>query len=159
MNYKNILFDWGNTLMVDFKDIPGPMCDWEKVEAIPNAAKTLEQLSKTTKCYVATNAGDSSGDKVMKALNRVGLGEFITKVFSSSDIGAEKPSAEFFNFILAELNCRPDEVVMIGDHLDKDVRAAQAVGINAIWFNPNKLPIPQGIKSIHSLLELIKYLL
>ena len=27
------LFDWGDTLMVDFPGVPGKMCDWDKVEA------------------------------------------------------------------------------------------------------------------------------
>ena len=28
------LFDWGDTLMVDFPGTPGKMCDWEIVEAV-----------------------------------------------------------------------------------------------------------------------------
>jgi len=27
------LFDWGDTLMVDFPGTPGKMCDWQVVEA------------------------------------------------------------------------------------------------------------------------------
>lgn len=29
---KTYLFDWGDTLMVDFPDQEGKMCNWSKVE-------------------------------------------------------------------------------------------------------------------------------
>ena len=35
------LFDWGDTLMVDFPNASGKMCDWVTVEAIIGANDTL----------------------------------------------------------------------------------------------------------------------
>lgn len=40
------LFDWGNTLMVDFPHAQGKMCDWEYVETVPQAKETLAQLTQ-----------------------------------------------------------------------------------------------------------------
>jgi FMN phosphatase YigB (HAD superfamily) len=46
-------------------------------------------------------------------------------------------------------------MVMIGDSLTNDVAAPKKLGIQAIWFNPEGLPAPEGIDSIHSLRELL----
>ncbi|MEZ8385620.1 HAD family hydrolase, partial [Vibrio splendidus] len=54
-----VLFDWGNTLMVDFPDAQGKMCDWETVQEVSGARALLTELSKNHQVYVATNAGDS----------------------------------------------------------------------------------------------------
>jgi len=40
------LFDWGDTLMVDFPGVPGKMCNWDVVEAVDGAKEALEHLSK-----------------------------------------------------------------------------------------------------------------
>ncbi|MDK9759618.1 HAD family hydrolase, partial [Vibrio sp. D173a] len=70
---KTYLFDWGNTLMVDFPDQSGKMCDWPVVEPIAGAHETLEYLSKYHKVYVATNAADSTELEIKHAFSRVGL--------------------------------------------------------------------------------------
>lgn len=42
-----VLFDWGNTLMVDFPEAQGKMCDWEVVEEVAGAREVLAALSKS----------------------------------------------------------------------------------------------------------------
>ena len=44
-----VLFDWGNTLMVDFPDAQGKMCDWETVQEVSGARALLAELSKIIK--------------------------------------------------------------------------------------------------------------
>ena len=44
---KAVLFDWGNTLMVDHHDQKGPMHTWSKIETIENAKECLEIVSKS----------------------------------------------------------------------------------------------------------------
>ncbi|MDH5880600.1 hypothetical protein L8S15_16030 [Vibrio sp. S/42/10] len=65
---KIVLFDWGNTLMVDFPDVQGKMCDWERVKVVECAREILCELSKTHQLYVATNALDSSEQDIYPAL-------------------------------------------------------------------------------------------
>ncbi|WP_196389788.1 hypothetical protein [Vibrio cidicii] len=52
---KVYLFDWGDTLMIDFPDQTGKMCDWENIQAVNGALQTLEALSTQHQIYVATN--------------------------------------------------------------------------------------------------------
>lgn len=42
-----LLFDWGDTLMVDTLGLPGKIKDWNKVEAVENALETLQTLFGT----------------------------------------------------------------------------------------------------------------
>ncbi|TOF26880.1 hydrolase, partial [Vibrio parahaemolyticus] len=37
---KVYLFDWGDTLMIDFPDQIGKMCDWVNVQAVNGALQT-----------------------------------------------------------------------------------------------------------------------
>nr|MDT0666800.1 HAD family hydrolase [Micromonospora sp. DSM 115978] len=43
--------------------------------------------------------------------------------------GVEKPSAAFFDRLLAEAGCPADQVLYVGDRLDNDVRPAQVAGM------------------------------
>ncbi|MEK2144723.1 hypothetical protein WOC23_22300 [Vibrio parahaemolyticus] len=69
---KVYLFDWGDTLMIDFPDQTGKMCDWGNIQAVNGALQTLEALSKEHQIYVATNAADSY-DKDIEPAVTVGI--------------------------------------------------------------------------------------
>lgn len=49
-------------------------------------------------------------------------------VFTSSDIGWRKPAAEFFRAIERRLDCRPHELVLVGDDADLDLAAGRRAG-------------------------------
>jgi FMN phosphatase YigB (HAD superfamily) len=53
-------------------------------------------------------------------------------VGSSAGWGVEKPAAAFFERIVAEAGCAPDEVVYVGDRVDNDVVPAAAAGLFAV---------------------------
>ena len=153
--YKHYLFDWGDTLMVDFPSENGPMYQWSKVEAVKGSQDLLLELSKTANCYVATNAKASSEIDIRKALARAGLDEYIKGIFCFPSIGFEKPSKAFFSRISASLNSEQNEIVMVGDSLENDIRGALDFGFDAIWFNPMKKKIPKGILSVESLKQIV----
>lgn len=48
---------------------------------------------------------------------------------TSDGWGVEKPSTAFFDRVVAEARCAPEEVLYVGDRLDNDIRPAQAVGL------------------------------
>jgi phosphoglycolate phosphatase-like HAD superfamily hydrolase len=89
------LFDWGDTLMVDFPDVIGKMCDWEVVKAVSGAKEALEVLSKHSQIYVATGAADSTELEIKLAFERVGLSQFISGSFCKANLGLSKGSPEF----------------------------------------------------------------
>ena len=49
-------------------------------------------------------------------------------VFTSAEIGWRKPAAEFFRTIERRLDCRPDELVLVGDDATLDLAAGRRAG-------------------------------
>ncbi len=149
------LFDWGDTLMVDFPGVPGKMCHWKTVKAVEGAGEALKAISKKARVYIATGAAESTETDIKAAFNRVGLAKYITGYFCKSNLGVEKGRPEFFPGILTKLGKSPNQVTMVGDNLKTDIEPALKLGINAIWFSGEKLIDPtKTIKSIGSLREL-----
>jgi len=140
---RAVVFDWGNTVMVDF-GTSGPMAEWPEVAAVGGVEGALRAVAARHDVALATNATDSDSRLVRRALARVGLDQYFGHIFVSSELGAEKPSAAFFAAVLAGLDRLPEETVMVGDNYDKDVRGARAAGLWSIWFNPAALPAPPG---------------
>ena len=101
--YKTLLFDWGNTLMVDYPDQKGPMYKWKKVKSIKNAQKVLIYLSRKYNCCLATNAKDSLKEEISKALKRVKLNKYIKNIYCFKEIGHEKPTKEYFQKIVLQI--------------------------------------------------------
>ncbi len=150
---KIYLFDWGDTLMVDFPDEEGKMCEWSKVQSVEGAEETLQRLSKDTPIFIATNAADSTESDIYKAFDRVDLVPFISGYFCQSNIGVSKDSPLFFPKIIQHLGVSPSDLVMVGDSLEYDIAPAVNAGLHGVWFNPNSLEgrAQNVYKEIHSL--------
>ena len=154
---KNIIFDWGNTLMIDFPDEKGPMYSWNKIESVANAKECLSNISGYVNCYIGTNSKDSNKDEIYLALNRVGLGQFIHDIFCFRDVGYEKPKMQFFEYILTKLNISKRDVVFIGDDFEKDYIGPITYGIHAILYDP-KNRYPHVLNKISDLMEIEGFL-
>ncbi len=132
------LFDWGDTLMVDFPETSGKMKDWEFVEAVDGAVELLEVLSKNSKLYVATGAADSDQNDIESAFCRVGLSKYISGYYCLGNVGFVKGSIDYLKSILMKLEVGPKEVTVVGDNYEKDIVPALEAGTYAIWLNGSK---------------------
>jgi aminoglycoside 6'-N-acetyltransferase I len=151
-----VLFDWGDTLMSEAGPLDIPMADWPEVRAIDGAQEVLAQLSKTYCIGLATNATVSRKRDIVRALERVGLNAFISKIFCYTELGHKKSEPEFWDAVLARLGAHKSELVMIGDSLEQDVLGPMHAGIRAIWFNwrGESRSVPVSVQSVRSLREL-----
>lgn len=150
-----ILFDWGNTLMVDLPESKGKMCDWEAVSEVDGAFSTLRHLSKSFNIYIATNAGDSTESDILKAFQRVNLDQFIDGYFCYDNLGVRKGTKVFFDKILNKLDVSPEKAAMVGDSLDKDILPASEAGIRTYWLSSETdQDLPDSTCLIRSLSEL-----
>lgn len=148
------LFDWGDTLMVDFPGVPGKMRDWDKVEATEFALETLEYLSSKAKIYIATAASESTPKDIEEAFARVGLDRFISGYYCKQNIGHTKPDLRFYKAIIEDLAVEPNRVVMVGDTLEKDILPCHELGLNTVWITKKKnKSIAASIRVIESLKE------
>lgn len=146
------LFDWGDTLMVDFPNVAGKMCDWEIVEAVSGAKEALEALSKHSQVYIATGAADSTELEIKRAFERVGLSQFITGYFCKANLGLSKGTPEFLNAILEKLKISSINVAMVGDNFEKDIKPAISAGIQPFWFTNSDIEsVPNNVKVIKQL--------
>ena len=149
------LFDWGDTLMIDFPGVAGKMCDWETVEAVSGAKDALAVLSQHAKIYIATGAADSTELEIQQAFERVGLNKFISGYFCKANLGLSKGTPEFLQSILSNLNISAASVAMVGDNYGKDIMPAISVGIQPIWFTENTTnSVPSNVKVINKLSDL-----
>lgn len=152
---RALLFDWGNTLMVDDGRQEGPMCRWPRVKSVPHARSALRALSRDYLIALATNADDSHEAEIRAALKRVHLDRLVERVYCSNDVGARKPSEAFFAHVIRSLSLPPRAIVMIGDSLQNDVRGALGCGLRALWYAPAGAGMaPPGVARFSDLLQL-----
>ncbi len=151
------LFDWGDTLMIDFPNESGKMCDWEVVEAVSGAKETLENLSQNSKIYIATGAADSTELEIKLAFERVGLNQFISGYFCKANLGLSKGTPEFLKSILEKLKIPAVNIAMVGDNFEKDIKPAITVGIQPFWLTKNSTQFVLGnVKVINQLSALYR---
>jgi len=74
----------------------------------------------------------------------------------SSQVGHRKPSADFFQSLLAAADCSPAEMIFIGDDPQNDVAAARAAGI-ASW-RIDRTTGPRENHELRSLDEIVAWL-
>ncbi len=83
-------------------------------------------------------------------------------VFISERVGAEKPSAAFFDTVAAHIpNFDPHDALVIGDSLTSDIRGGIDAGIDTCWFNrkgvdaPKGMPITYIVRALNEILPLV----
>ncbi|MEM5496073.1 HAD family hydrolase [Paraglaciecola mesophila] len=163
------LFDWGDTLKVDFPNALGKMHLWPTVKCIDGATTVLSQLAKDSAIYIATNAADSDEHEIRKAFERVELAQYISGYFCFANTGLNKSTPAFYLEITKNLGVAHEDVIMVGDTFEKDIRPALAAGLSAIWYNPSiigatttdtNIPLKerQSFREIHHLDELLTQL-
>ncbi len=128
-----LLFDWGDTLMVDFPEYQGKMIDWPRLEVTQDAALVLSELSQSHQLYVATNAQDSNEDEIRATFERVGLDKYLLGYFCFDTLKISKYQQEYYTKIAEQLGCPTEHLVMIGDNFAKDIEPAQRAGCVTVW--------------------------
>jgi len=58
----------------------------------------------------------------------------ISHLVTSEEVGVEKPHKKIFLLALKKINCRPKEVLMIGDSIKKDINGAEKLGITSLMY-------------------------
>ena len=100
-----------------------------------------EALSYLSGKYVLCAASNGPEAQQRNRLGKSGLLGYFKAVYVSEGVGAEKPSGEFFSYCIADIGTRigerisPDEIMMVGDSLNSDVRGAIDSGLKACYFD------------------------
>ena len=79
-------------------------------------------------------------------MHLAGLDDFFDGVFFSEQIGAEKPSMEFFSYCIARIpGFDPNKAIIVGDSLTSDIKGGLNAGILTCWFNPKRKALTADI--------------
>lgn len=102
----------------------------------PETIPLLETLHERYDLYIVSNGGA----RVQNGrLADSGIGKYFKDIFISEEAGAEKPSAEFFDYCFSRMkDAKREESVIIGDSLTSDIQGGINCGITTIWFNPGQ---------------------
>jgi putative hydrolase of the HAD superfamily len=99
------------------------------------------------------------GSLMNDVLKRLHILDYFAFTFYSSDLGFRKPHPNMFELAIARLKLKPSQIIMVGDHLNEDVKGALAAGMQAVWINRNGKPSAstanKTYKTIYSLSELL----
>lgn len=160
MSKKVVIFDWGDTVMRDFAEFPGPMVDWPRVEMIDGVEESLATISSHFTICLASNAGNSNAKLMGLALERVGIRDYFTHLFTSKELGYKKPDPNFFIEIASRLGVNPSECIMIGNDYEKDIVPSKMVGMKTILYNETSIEEPWQladliIQSMNEIIDLI----
>ncbi|MGV7105291.1 YjjG family noncanonical pyrimidine nucleotidase [Flavobacterium sp. U410] len=119
------------------------------------AIEVLEYLKPNYHLHIITNGFHFVQDKKLKNSN---IEHFFQTVTNSEMAGVKKPHPTIFEHALQLAKAEKEESVMIGDSLDADIEGALNFGIDAIFFNTEKIEVEEKVTQINHLLELKKIL-
>lgn len=96
----------------------------------------LEELKKAYQTFVLSNTNAIHLRSFDTTLNDAhgfnGIHELVHKAYYSHEVGMRKPNADIYEFVLAEQNLSPRDVLFIDDRQD-NIEAADALGIRTFW--------------------------
>ena len=119
---------------------------------IDEADRLLADLRGRVKQYAVTNGTKRAQDRKLRLS---GLDRLFEGIFISDEIGAEKPSREFFDHVFAHIEpFEKDEILIVGDSLSSDIRGGNVAGIRTCWYNPQELPAPTDLRVDYQIKQL-----
>ena len=111
---------------------------------LPGAEEAVEALSKKYKLYLASNGTAKVQAGRLKSAN---ISRFFEEVFVSQELGANKPSLEYFEKCFARIpGFEKAKAIIVGDSLTSDILGGQNAGIATCWVNPHHKPRREDIR-------------
>ncbi|RAN78430.1 HAD family hydrolase [Bacillus sp. SRB_331] len=108
-----------------------------------NTILFLNHIKRHFKVGIITN-GSTQRQKA-KIMN-TGLNEYFDTIIISEEVGFSKPDKRIFELALNKLNVQSEDVLFVGDDLEKDIAGCQNANIKGIWFNPHGIMNKTEIK-------------
>jgi putative hydrolase of the HAD superfamily len=126
-----------------------------KTNLMPGAFEVIQDLAAHFPLYILTNGFD---DIQYVKIDGAGMRPFFEEIITSQQVGTKKPSPLFYEYALNRAGIEAKDALMIGVHVDADVRGALHVGIPAIHYNPFSAvtDLPHEIQHLDELRSLLK---
>jgi putative hydrolase of the HAD superfamily len=120
---------------------------WSTFDLLEPTLQVLAMVRAAgTPCYLATNQDAYRADCMRRNAR---YGEVLDGAYYSCDIGAAKPSADFFAHIADDLGLAPDRLLFLDDQ-PANVDGARAAGLAAErWIHDDGVPRLRDILDVH----------
>ena len=106
---------------------------WELMHVFPDSIAALEALrARGHKLAMLTNGGtESQRAKIV----RFNLARHFDYIQVEGEFGHGKPDERVYRHVLTRLGAAPDDAMMVGDDLERDVAGPQRVGMRGVWID------------------------
>jgi len=96
-------------------------------------ARSIEVLLKLKERYPMVLVSNFYGN-IQTVLREFGLDGIFSKIIESAVVGIRKPDPRIFTLGVEALGLKPEEVIVVGDSIDKDIIPARDAGCHTVWF-------------------------
>ncbi len=128
----------------------------EGYQMMEGALQVCEELSKTHRLFVVTNGVTTTQ---INRLKLSGLYDYFEDIFTSQNIGFQKPAKEFFDYVTTHIkNFDREAALIIGDSLSTDIKGGNLAGIHTCWMNPKSKTCPEHINCNYTITKLSELL-
>ena len=107
------------------------------------AIELLDYLQAKYHLHIITNG---FSEIQLKKMNNAGISHYFKQIITSESVGVKKPNAKIFHYALEKADAKMEHSIMIGDNLEADIIGAQQIGLQTIFFHPEK---PYKNQTIH----------
>src|SRR5579875_1149734 len=98
----------------------------------PESIAVLQALRRDYKLALLTNgAPDLQHEKI----NYFQLAPYFEVIVVSGEVGVGKPQPAIFQTVLKRLEVAPQDAIMVGDSLERDIVGASRSGMKGVWVN------------------------
>ncbi len=110
----------------------------EKIFPRDDVFETIKYLyDKNYRIIIASNGPLSA---ISVKLEKMGICEFIEKIFSAEEVGFMKPQKNYYDGLFKKFKIsKKDDILFIGDDLEKDIKGGLDNGLDTCWCNYNYL--------------------
>lgn len=134
-------------------------CDNAARMCINEALPILEELHESYPMMLVSNFYGN----IDEVLRDYGIRHLFKGIIESAVVGVRKPNPTLFRLGVDALEMHPDEVLVVGDSLRKDIEPAEKLGCQVLWLKgkgwtdeEDSLAHPHTITRITQVLDFIK---
>jgi putative hydrolase of the HAD superfamily len=106
-----------------------------KTILFPHAHEALSYLKSKYQLHLITNGFE---EVQQKKLDVCDLRKYFKTITTSEEAGVKKPERWIFELALQKAAAHASESLMIGDDLEVDVAGAKGIGMDTLFFNPDR---------------------
>lgn len=131
---------------------------YERARASVDDAKgVIERLSKRYPLVLVSNFYGN----VESVIRDMCIRQYFQGIIESAVVGVRKPDARIFSLGVIALGLRPEEVLVVGDSMRKDIMPAESIGCHTAWLkgkgwtaDEDAMTHPSQISSLADLLDM-----